>query len=480
MKEIISFDAKALRTGRSRGKFMPGGLWDNAIGLNPYLESDSYRGVVALSPDPVDKTGSVIVDIPTAYCKDERGSTYDLYILGGSGHFYNVTAAEVVTDLRSGTPIDTPANGMAIMQPRAASSPTLLFARQTRIGTWNLSGTYSTGWNDTAYNPGTTTAHRPMHRFLDRVYYGNKQYVGEFSDDGTSTIAHEAQALDIEGTETVTAIDDDGRYLVVGASHVVTESYGGMPRCRVLFWDAAARASSWAWEITIPNESSIRGMKREGNFIHVIGARAQYAVQFAGTFEVLQTFDSDETIPFDSTSYGHPQAIASWGQGVIFGKLGTALSKFLPNTDRIVYNPLRGFTGDISLIIPDFLQGKIHIGTRSSKFYSASVASAGASATPIVTRIVPLGGWYTLSRLDIDLPNGIAGSDVIQIQMQGKHGTETVQLPNITQAKYGDKHYLSIPFKNLVTADVRLSFTLSAGVPSFSHVALWGEPAPNV
>ena len=249
MKKIIEFDNQTLRTGRSRGKFMPGGLWDSAIGLNPYLESDLYRGVVALSPDPTDKTGSVVVDIPTAYCKDERGSTYDLYILGGSGHFYRVSAAEAVSDLRSGTPINSPANGVVILQPRAASAPTLLFARQSRIGSWDLVGTYATGWNDTAYDPGTTTAHRPMHRFLDRAYYGNKQYVGMFSDDGTATIAHDAQALDIEGTETVTAISDDGRYLVVGASHVVTESYGGLPRSRLLFWNTSA--SSWDWEITI-------------------------------------------------------------------------------------------------------------------------------------------------------------------------------------------------------------------------------------
>ena len=62
------------------------------------------------------------------------------------------------------------------------------------------------------------------------MYFGNKQYVGMFYDDGTSTIAFEAQALDLDGAETVTAISDDGRYLVVATARIlgVTETLAGL------------------------------------------------------------------------------------------------------------------------------------------------------------------------------------------------------------------------------------------------------------
>ena len=477
MRKLLELDSKALRSGRTRGKFVDGGLWDAAIGLNPYLESDLYRSVVALSPTPTDKTGAVVVDIPIAYTKDERGSTYDLYILGLSGHLYRVTSNEVVTDLRSGTPIDTPANGIGIFQPRAAASPTLLFARSTRIGTWDLSGTYATGWNDSAYNPGTTTIHRPFHRFLDRLYYGNKQYVGQFSDDGTSTIAHEPQGLDLDGQDTVTALADDGRFLVIATARTITESYNGMNRVRVLFWNAGGSATSWDWEVSIPNETSIRAMKRVGDVVYAVGKRALYALSFGAAPQIVYTFDSDEAVAFDPSNYSHVQSIAAWGDGVIFGKLATAFARFLPNTDRIIYNPLRGMTGDIGLIIPDFLENKVYVGTRSSKLYSCGLESAGASATPIITRIIPLDRTYHVQRLEIDLPNGISGSDSITIIVQGKHGTDSVTLPTITQAVYGNVHRLSIPFRNVTTADVRLSMTLSAGGPSFSTISLWGDPA---
>jgi hypothetical protein len=478
MKKLLDLTNKALLTGRARGKWTGGGIWDAAQGLNPFLESDTYRGLVALGSTPTDKTGAVVVDIPVAYAKNEQGSTYFLYILGLSGHFYSVTPTEVITNLRSATPINGPSNGMAIFKPRAASAATMLFAREARIGTWDLSGTYPTGWNDSAYDPLTSTPHRPMHRLFDRVYYGNKNYIGMFSDDGTATIVHTAQALNLEGQETVTALGDDGRYLVAGISRAITESYNGLNRVRLIFWDG--NKSSWDWETDIPNETSIRGIRRVGDTLYIIGKRAVYTAAFGFGAKPLFMFDSDEAIAFDAINYGHVGSIAPWGDGVIFGKLGTAISKMLPDTPRIVFNPLQGFTGDISLIIPDFLENKVYIGTRSSKLYSYNLATAGASATPLTTRNLPLDGRYHIERAQIILPNGVGASDSIAIQIIGNDGASTATLPTITQAAYGNTRFLNIPLPNHVTAThVKLSVTMSAGTPSFSDISLWGTPASN-
>jgi hypothetical protein len=472
MKELLNLNLRTLRTGRARSPFDDtSGIWQNAQGLNPYIESDTYRGLMALSHAPTDLTGSVIVDIPVAYCKDERGSTYNLYMMGLSGHFYSVTVNEVVTDLRSGTPINAPANGMAIYQPRAAAAPTLLFARETRIGTWDLSGTYATGWSDTTYNPGTTTVHRPFHRLFDRLYYGNKQYVGSFTDDGTATIVHTTQALNLDGQDTVTALGDDGRYLVIATTRTITESYNGLGRTRILFWDTSK--STWDWETTIPNETAIRAIKQVGGTVYAVGKRGVYTLAFGSDPRLLYAFDSDETVAYDPTNYNHAQSIAAWGDGVIFGKLATAVSKFLPGAQRAVFNPLQGFTGDIGLIIPDFLENKTHITTRSSKFYSIPMDTSGTSATPIVTRSISLGGKASISRILIDLPNGINGSDDMTITVIGTDSSTSVQ---ITQAKYGNKTSLDIELpKAIITTRVKLSFTMTAGVPSFGDVSLWGD-----
>ncbi len=95
-----------------------------------------------------------------------------------------------------------------------------------------------------------------------------------FSDDGTATIVHTPQALSLEGQETVTALGDDGRYLVAGVSRAILDSYNGLNSVRLVFWDG--NKPSWDWEIVIPNETSIRGIKREGDVLHVMGKRGAY------------------------------------------------------------------------------------------------------------------------------------------------------------------------------------------------------------
>jgi hypothetical protein len=475
MKRILNLDNKVLSTGRGRGPFTEGGIWDSAPGLNPYLESDTYRGLMAQTGAPTDKTGSVIADIPVAYAKFESGSSYSLYILGLSGHLYDINPNESITDRRSSTQINAPANGMAIIKPRGGSA-TLLFARETRIGTWNLAGTYPTGWDDGAYVTGTTTPHRPFHSLFDRVFYGNMTYVGQFEDDGSSGITHTAQALDLEGGDTVTALGDDGQYLIIGTSNVVQESYDSFSLTRILYWDT--NSSSWNWEVTIPNESSVRGISPDGRY--AIGKRGVYAIRFGlNEAELVYSFDDDEAIAFDALEYGHVQSVTAWEGGVMFGKLATALSSFLPGEKPAVFNPLTGVTGDISLIIPDFLQGKTYVGTRSSKLYSFDMTSAGASDDALTTRSIDLEAKWHIQRLDIALPNGIGASDQIDIVVSGD-SSASVTLPAITRTRYGNKNSLSVYFgKNLTTTRVKLSITFSAGTPSFSDISLWGEAAAH-
>ncbi len=197
-------------------------------------------------------------------------------------------------------------------------------------------------------------------------------------------------------------------------------------------------------------------------------------------YKPLYPHDSDEAIAFDALNYGHVGALAAWGGGVISGKLGTAISKMLPGEPRIVFNPLQGFTGDISLIIPDFLENKTYVGTRSSKLYAYDLTTAGASATPITTRNLPLAGRHYVERLQITLPNGIGASDSITIQIIGDDGASTCTLSAITQARYGNVRFLEIPLPYQVAAShVKLSITMGAGTPSFSDISLWGTRASN-
>lgn len=475
MKKLLDLTNEALLTGRARSKFDDGAIWNTAQGLNPFIEDDEYRGLLAIGGNPTDLTSSTVVDIPMAHAVDQRGSTNNMYILGSGGNFYNVAVGNGVTNLRSGANvIGNPANGMLIMQP-AGGAATLYYFRTTRIGSWDLSNTYPTGWDDVAFNPGTTTVHRPTHRF-DRIgYFGNKNYVG-YLYDNAGTIAMQAQALSLNPLEVCTAITDDGRYVVVGASQPTTESYGSNSHCRVLFWDGGT--NEVVWQTRVDNESSIRALYSEGGTIYIIGSRGVYTTALgASDATTLYRFDSDEAIPYDGINYGHPECVASLNDGIIFGSLATAISKPLPNKSRIIYNPLQGFTGDISMYATDFLSGKIYVGTRSSKLYYYDLAGIGTSSTPIVTRNIHLGDKYHLNRLEVNLPNGIGAADTITVVVQGDDGAQS-QTHTIDRATWGNVYTVQIPLTNITTTHVRLSLTLSAGVPTIHSMALYGTKAP--
>lgn len=475
MREILSLDAKALISGRARSRWIDGALWDTAQGLNPFLESDTYRGTVAVTASPTDMTSSTVVDIPVAHAIDQRGSTNVLYILGASGHLYSVGPTNTLTDLRSGTPINGPANGMAIMQP-VGGAITLLFARESRIGTWDLSGSYPTGWSDGAYDPGTTTKHRPMHNFDRVVYFGNKNYVGYFYDNA-GTITKVDQGLELDPLEVCTAISDDGRYVIVGASKPTDASYSTNTSCRVVFWNGGV--NEVIWQVEIPNESSIRAIENRGGQTYVVGSTGVYLVTLGvADAQTIYTFDSDEAIPYDGTTYGNPNCIAPFYDGIIFGALGTAITKGEPSLDRGVYNPLQGMTGDISLYVTDFKSNTIYVGTRSSKLYRYNMASAGNTTNSFVTRALDLKNEWYVRRIDIGMPNGVGGSDSLGITVIADDGDVSADQMVITQAVYGDTKYLRLFLPQQVkTSKLRLSFAPSAGIPSFNSLKIWGDPA---
>lgn len=474
MRKILDIKAKALISGKARSRWVEGALWDTCQGLNPFIESDTYRGIVACTASPTDMTSTTVVDIPVAHTVDQRGSTNVLYVLGASGHLYSIAPTNVVSDLRSGTPINAPANGMAIMQP-VGGSIVLLFARDSRIGTWDMSGTFPTGWNDSTYNPGTTTEHRPMHTFDRIVYFGNKNYVGYFYDDGAAAIAMEAQGLSLDQREEVTAISDDGRYVIVGASKPTDASYATNTSCRVLFWNGGT--DEILWQVTLHNESSIRSIINKGGRTYVIGSRGVYVVQLGvSDAQTIYTFDSDEAIPYDGLSYGNPNAAAPFYDGIIFGALGTAITKGEPTMDTGVFQPLQGITGDISLYITDFKTGYIYVGTRSSKLYRVNLASAGPTSNTWVTRAIDLGTPHYINKLRMYFPNGIGGSDVLSVIAIAEDGDETTDTITVNQTNYGDSKYADIYFTQPIrTSKLRLSFAPSAGLPSFSDIEVWGD-----
>lgn len=483
-EKILTLSQDALTSGRARGKHdLRGGVWDTAQGMNPGINDDTYRGLVAMTASPTNLTGSVVEDTPIAYCIDRRNSTNNLYIMGDAGHFYNVDVNLTVTDLRDGANVipSTTSNGMFLFQPRAATVSTLFYMRNSRIGSWDISGTYPTGWNDTLVTITDSKIH-PVHRLFDTVYWGNKSTIGKTYDDGSATPAHDTNVLDFDGREVVTALGDDGRYLIAATAQVTQDSYNTFHSVRLVWWATnSANGSSWEWETLLPNETAVTKIIGTPLGVLAYTERACYQIAIGVRPKLVYTFDSDESVLFDPLNYSFSDSAQPFSDGAIVGKKGTVFARPFPNAESpAIYNPIHGHTGNISLVVPDFKKDTLFFGTDSDRLYSINLAGAGADSNETwTTRFFDLGAEYHLDRIDVSMPNAIGGSDAMSISVLG-NGTSRA-LHTVNEANNAEnEYYLRMHFADkgtLLTDRVRFSFQLTGGLPSFSRIVLYGTKA---
>lgn len=476
MKKLLELNSDILLTGRSRGRHLKGGIWDAAPGLNPFIENDNYRGVVAFGASPTQIGSAVFVDIPIAYTKKEDGASASntLYILGSnagatSGTIYSLAydgTTYTATNLRT---VTDPRNGIITWGPAAGSKLTY-YALKGAIGTYD-----GTTFNDAAYSPGTNADDRPFHQLFGNFYYGNLNKIGAIKDDGTSTPAHTANVLDFEITQRVKAITDDGRYLAIGLTAIGSGISTAQNTSQVVFWDT--NKSSWDWATPIPTTHSIRAMFNRGSIVYVVTAREVFTVVFGGTPKLLYSFDSDEEISLSSNKFTvFSNCVNNFKDGIIFGALGTTIAKPHPDYPRIVYNPINmGSAGNARLWITDFTENKVYFGTDNSQLWVADLTSAGAVFSGVTTRNFAFPRPVHIERLEIGLPNGIASGEHLNIYLIGDE--TSYLLKTINTANFPSSRFLSVPVGPQVSCSaVRFQFSgNSATAPSFNYLALWGH-----
>lgn len=274
MKKLFTLTTKDWITGMGASKHASTGILNpDSRGINP-LGNDENYGLLTSAGAPTDIAGANVVDQPIAYVTNSD----DLYILGDDGHLYtqDVLSAPTTTptDLRSGTPITNPANGLEIFQA-AGGSKYLYYWQKTQIGRWDISGSYPTGWTDNWATGLNDTYIHPTHAFAGQIFYGDGSEIGKIYDNsGTPTKVD--NVLDIYANFTINSLTDDGTYLVIGAT---TQTASGTPTSisqnKILFWDTFA--PSWAVEWTLPETSALVSVKYSNGLVYALTTEALWA-----------------------------------------------------------------------------------------------------------------------------------------------------------------------------------------------------------
>lgn len=481
LKKLFTIAEDQIKSGISLSShFSKSGLWFKARGIYPFVDpfpEGVNGGLLQTSGAPVDISSSVVVDIILAHVsRVTAANTGHMYMIGSNGHFYDkdLSNDNAPTDLRSGTPITNPANGIITFKPFGGTE-LLYYWQKTQIGTWDISGTYPTGWTDNAYTSLQSTDYHRPHMFGGKIYYTNLDRIGRLSDNGSGGVTHNSNVLSFPSDFVSTCLNDDGNYLVIG----ITKNKGDnllRAETRILFWDGNT-TTTWNKEWVIPDYNIISIVRFGNGFLAVCG-RGLYYFDFNTRPQKIRIISS-----VHAPGYGKAQAADTFGDAILLGGGIGNISTFgkLIEEDKTVFRvPFAGDASyDISWVAPNVKVNRLYFANTNSKFYYIILSDKGSTSITPETVYIPLGAKYSIKRLDFALGDDLASGDVCGVSLKKDETSSDVAFPNISFTNHGalpdPKTIKLMATQSIITDQVKLKFNFSAGNVKIKSITAYGE-----
>ncbi len=457
------------------------GLFHKAAGISvfsdPYQQSNTV-GMLQAGPAPTDISASVIADAPFAWVSDVSSAiSAFMYIWGNAGNLYklDLSGDNTPTNVSSGATVSNPANGLLIMQA-AGGTKYVLYFQQGQIGRWDPTAAWSTRTNNWKTGLQSTSWH-PTHKFQDRGYYGNGQYVGFIYDNGSADLDTEKHALDFEATERVNCISDDGVYLVVGVTKNLSSDGLTHGATRIVFWDT--NQSSWQREWSIP-DATVLSIKRVGGVMEALTSR--------GLFRF--TFDQAPVQPFPyfSSALAMPQnnptqfAADSWGGALVYGNTGTVstIGKVLPQLPAAVLTPFTGFNAnyEVTMVAANVKTNTLYVGTTQNKLFRVRPGDTPATGVAAETIFIDLKRWYQVGRIVVNFHQPLASGDNISMQATPDSSVSFTTFGTASYAAHGAIRVKEF-YKSLEARKLKIITNFVTGAAKIRSIEVWGDPIAN-
>lgn len=486
--KLLSLGSKHFLTGIAPNAHTEtGGIFFKADGVTPLYDAGGTasveNGLLQAGPSPTDLTLiGTIADSVIAGCNGVISSTAYLLMMGNSGHFYlkQVGSGDVL-DRAATNQIANPANGLIVWAP-AGGTQLCYYWQKTQIGTFNLSGNNhpaspDANWIDNAYTGLTSTANHPVHQFVGNVYYGNDAYVGALLDNGSGGVTHSVNVLDFPFKLKVTALSDDGTYLVVAVSENIAGN-NTFAENRIVFWDTFSPQWTREWKIKDP---FIYALKKIGGTNYAFGQYGIYEVTFGGVRKVLSRLIGFGTMTDVNSGYGASRAISYNDSALIFATDTTidSFGKLAPDLQNAYFKHFKVPSGRPTFISADLDVGRVYVATTTPKLYyydfNATTRSTGVSAQTVY---IPLQDKYTIDRVDVIFGEPLTSGDSMTIQLKSDEDTAANTATSLMTVSYAidgavrDKALKIIGFE----AD-QLSIVVNfvAGAVKIKRIIVWGS-----
>lgn len=466
MQKLLSLDSKDFFTGIAEGAHSPNtGIFHEADGISPFNVASANSanfGLLQAGPTPQSFSGEA--DNIWAYEVD--GATAKAYYLGDAGHFYEHAGAASLTDLRSGTPISSPAKGTVIFQPRGGTKY-LYYFQLTQIGRWDLSGTHPTGWTDNHFTGlSSTTLHKP-HRFFDEVFYTNTNKIGKIYDNA-GTAANSVNVLDFPNDYTAVDLTDDGFYLVAAITTAVSGNAGIN---KVIFWDT--HSTSWNREWIVPDEYISNVVYNDG-IVYIFGRSKLWACTFNSPPQFVKFISRPpQGFPYATTSIRN---LLFWGD--ISGRINY-YGRWTTSVPRALFRP---FTGMSSVGVAcvarsavgtfnDNIIASLISGSEAAYFEITGTAGTSRSAETIY---FDFGTKAIVQRIDIMFGEPLTGSDSLDVDVQADEDASAQDWGTYAVSSTGNNRR---QFKTgyIEAEQLKLILNFNAGNPKIKRIEVYGE-----
>lgn len=492
--KILSLSSKHFLTGLAPSAHAEaGGILFKADGVTPTYDAGGTasveNGLLQAGPAPTDFTGgsvgaTVLDTIIGGYIGLSGGDPY-LMMIGNAGHFYlKAAGAGDVIDRAVTNQIANPANGVTVWAPAGGTALCYYWQRQ-QIGTYDMTGNNHPAspdahWIDNAYTFSLSNqANHPVHQFEGNVYYGNGSYVGALLDNGSGGVTHSENVLDFPFRLKVTAISDDGTYLVVA----VTENSAGnntFANNRIVFWDTFSAQWTREYEIRDP---FIWALKKVGNVVYAFGQYGIYECSFGGVRKILSRLIGFGTMTDLAIGYGANRALVYNGSALLFATDTTVdtFGKLSPDLQNAYFKHFKIPAGGTpSFVSADLDVGRIYVATDNNKLYAYdfNAATRGTGVTA-QTVYIPLGGRYTIDRVDVYFGEPLATGDSMTLQLKSDEDTSAQSATSLKSASCMTDGVIRVKpmrIEGFEAEQLSVIVNFVAGAVKIKRIDVWGSP----
>jgi len=469
MKKILTLGIKEWLSGIGVGQHIEGsGIFSSADGINPFVDpslNSANFGLLQTGGDETDISGGVVDQVINTIIP--RNITY-FYALGATGDFYRITIADnAVTQTTNGDAVVNLINGFTMKN--SSGTEKLYYINDLgsagnylEIGTWDFATTFD---NDAITAAGSNlepTAFKPIHYWQDIHWIGNAYKVAKIDNAEALTLA----ALTLDRSFVVTAFEDDGYRLIIGAS---TETGGTVKgQTKIYFWDGASTKPEKMFNIP---ETDVRAMKKIGDTIYAFCGNALYVFNYSTAPQKVLDFDSDH-------SPGNPKHTSRIGNALLWGDVDINMYGALNARTKSAYTApwsfaLRATT--VSALNAEIKPGIIYVAGVNSKLYTIPTTSgnnaAGVSKTA-TTHFIDLKDVYNIQGITVVFGLNLASGDHVDIILTNRNGDS--QTSNVIFSTHGAVSRIHFPV-SLKADQVKIAITFQNNNPKIKDIILYGE-----